>query len=64
MILRAFTVWGLLLVLAVLNGGVRDTWLTPRLGDIAGRALSSVLLSLLILLATWLTIRCNPHTNS
>ena len=63
MILRAFTVWGLLLVLAVLNGGVRDTWLTPRLGDIAGRALSSVLLSLLILLATWLTIRwIGPRT--
>ena len=63
MILRAFTVWGLLLVLAVLNGGVRDTWLTPRLGDTAGRALSSVLLSLLILLATWLTIRwIGPRT--
>ena len=63
MILRAFSGWGLLLVLAVLNGGVRDTWLTPRLGDTAGRALSSVLLSLLILLATWLTIRwIGPRT--
>ncbi len=57
MILRALAVWCLLLVLAVLNGGVRDTWLTPRLGETAGRALSSILLSLLILLATRATIR-------
>jgi hypothetical protein len=55
-IARALVVWGLLLVLAVLNGGVRDTWLNPALGDTAGRAISSVLLSLLILLTTWLTI--------
>lgn len=53
---RALAVWFLLLVLAVLNGGVRDTWLSPRLGDTVGRALSSMLLSGLILLATWLTI--------
>ena len=57
MIVRALAVWGLLLVLAVLNGGVRDTWLSPVLGDTIGRAVSSVLLALLILLATWLTIR-------
>ena len=57
MIARALAVWSLLLVLAVLNGGVRDTWFTPAVGDTAGRAISSVLLALLILLATWLTIR-------
>ncbi len=56
MILRALAVWFLLLILAVLNGGVRDTWLSPRLGDAAARALSSLLLSALILLATWVTI--------
>ena len=57
MIARALAVWCLLLVLAVANGGLRDTWLSPALGDTAGRAISSVLLSLLILIATWLTIR-------
>ena len=57
MIVRAVAVWVLLLVLAVLNGGVRDTWLSPALGDPVGRAISSVLLSSLILLTTWLTIR-------
>jgi hypothetical protein len=56
-IARALLVWCLLLVLAVLNGGVRDTWLSPVLGETAGRAISSVLLALLIILATWLTIR-------
>jgi hypothetical protein len=55
-VLRALAIWLLLLVLAVLNGGVRDTWLSPRLGDQLGRAASTVTLCGLILLATWLTI--------
>jgi hypothetical protein len=55
-IARALAVWCLLLVLAVLNGGVRDTWLSPALGDPVGRRISSILLSLVILFATWLTI--------
>jgi hypothetical protein len=54
--LRALAVWFLLLILAVLNGGVRDTWLSPRLGDTVGRALSTLLLSGLILFATGMTI--------
>ncbi len=54
---RALAVWGLLLIFAVLNGGARDTWLSPRLGDPLGRAISTLLLCGLILLATWLTIR-------
>lgn len=64
MIARALAVWGLLLVLAVLNGGVRDAWLSPALGDTTGRAISSVLLALLILFATWLTIRWIGPTSS
>ncbi|HEX2219895.1 MAG TPA: hypothetical protein VHG35_13905 [Gemmatimonadales bacterium] len=56
MIGRGLVVWCLLVVLAVLNGGVRDTWLSPLLGDTVGRAISSLMLSGLILLATWLTI--------
>jgi hypothetical protein len=40
----------------VLNGGLRDGRLTPRLGDTVGRAISTLLLCVLILLATWLTI--------
>ncbi|CAN5892052.1 hypothetical protein BH24GEM1_BH24GEM1_13570 [soil metagenome] len=57
MALRALAVWFGILMLAVLNGGVRDTWLSPRLGDAVGRAISTLLLCGLIVLATWLTIR-------
>ena len=56
MMARALLVWVGLLLLAVLNGGVRDTWLSPRMGEGPARALSSLLLSGLILLLTWLTI--------
>ena len=56
MTLRALAVWFLLLILAVLNGGVRDTWLSPRFGDTVGRALSTLLLSGLILVTTGMTI--------
>ena len=56
MTLRAAGVWCLLLVLAVLNGAVRDTWLSPILGEPVGRALSTLSLSGLILLTTWVTI--------
>jgi hypothetical protein len=56
MTLRALAVWCLLLILAVLNGGVRDTWISPRLGDPLGRATSTLMLCGLIFLATWLTI--------
>ena len=56
MIFRAGAVWASLLTLAVLNGGVRDAWLSTWLGDTSGRALSTVLLCGLIILVTWWTI--------
>ena len=56
MTLRALVVWCVLLLLAVLNGGARDAWLSPRLGDPIGRAISTLLLCGLIFLASWLTI--------
>lgn len=56
MIVRALAVWLLILLLAVLNGAVRDAWLTPRLGDTVGRGLSSVSLSFVVFLTTALTI--------
>ena len=57
MLFRAIVVWFGILVLAVLNGGFRDNVLVPRMGETPGRALSSISLSVLILLTTWLTIR-------
>ena len=37
-------VWGLLALLAVLNGGFREVVLIPRIGDYAGHVLSTALL--------------------
>lgn len=56
MLLRAIPIWLLILVLAVLNGGVREKLVRPRLGEYAGHVLSTVLLCGAILLVTWLTI--------
>ena len=56
MIARAFAGWLLLLVLAFVNGAVRELWIVPRTGETAGRAISTIALCAAILLITWLTI--------
>jgi hypothetical protein len=56
MIVRAVAVWFLILLSAVVNGGVRDGVVVPRLGETAGRAISSAVLATLVLLVAWLTI--------
>lgn len=56
MIWRAIVVWFAVLALANLNGAVREAWLIPRLGPVAGRVLSTVILCGLVFLVTWLTI--------
>jgi hypothetical protein len=56
MLLRALVAWLGILVLASLNGALRDLVMTPRLGDTLARAISTVLLCGLVLLVTWLTL--------
>jgi hypothetical protein len=56
MIWRALGVWLFILLLANVNGAVREFWIVPALGPTAGRAISSVVLSLLVLLLTWITV--------
>ena len=56
-LLRAVVVWFAILVLASLNGAVRDLVVAPRIGDTVARAISTVILSGLILLVTWYLIR-------
>jgi hypothetical protein len=56
MILRAFLIWLLLVVLAIVNGTVRTFWLVPHLGDQTGHIISCVSLSCLVFLAAWLFI--------
>jgi hypothetical protein len=56
MLIRALVVWCGLLVLAFVNGALREIAVVPAVGDTAGHAISSVTLSAAILLSTWFTI--------
>ena len=56
MLLRSVLVWLGLLVLAIVNGGVRESVLVPRVGAAAAHAVSTVTLATAILLAGWLAV--------
>lgn len=56
MLIRILGVWFLLMVLAILNGSVRNALLTPRIGEQAGHVASTLVLSGLIFLVTWYVI--------
>jgi hypothetical protein len=57
MMMRACGVWGLILLVAILNGGIRQLFIIPRTGETAGLAISTVMLCTAILVSSWLTIR-------
>ena len=57
MVSRALVVWVLMLVVASVNGAVREAVLIPGMGDGTGRAVSTLSLSGLVLLLTYLTIQ-------
>lgn len=50
MIMRAAFAWCAILLIAILNGGFREAFLVPSVGLGPGRAISTVMLSVLILL--------------
>lgn len=54
--IRAVAIWFAILVLASLNGALRDLVVAPRTGDTIARAISTVILCGLILLVTWYAI--------
>jgi TRAP-type mannitol/chloroaromatic compound transport system permease small subunit len=56
-LIKSFIIWLLFIPLAVANGALRDLVLIPALGETAGRAVSSLALSLLILGLTLLLVR-------
>jgi hypothetical protein len=56
MIWRSLVVWLLILVLANINGALREALLIKTLGQVAGRAISTLLLSAIILGVSWFTI--------
>jgi hypothetical protein len=55
-VVRALLVWLGLLALAIVNGGVREALIIPRTGELAGHAISTISLCVLILALAWLTI--------
>ena len=56
MFARALGIWCVLLVIASINGALREVVLIPRTGDVVGRVISTILLSAFIVILTWLTI--------
>src|SRR5262245_19056712 len=56
MILRAILVWCAILLAALANGFVRQTWLIPKMGETAGNILSTLSLSVIVALVAWMTI--------
>jgi hypothetical protein len=57
MVGRAVLVWFVLLIIASINGGIREAIIIPATGDTAGRAISTLMLSAAIFVLCWLTIR-------
>ena len=53
MLVWTLALWVLLVVCAVLNGLLRQSVLVPKLGESLGRALSSTILSMVILLVAY-----------
>ena len=56
MFIRAILAWLVILILAVLNGGLREGILIPQLGESIARILSPIFLSLLIFIVAYLLI--------
>jgi hypothetical protein len=57
MVMRAGLIWCVLLAIASINGIAREAILIPRIGDVVGRAASSLALSAFIAILTWISIR-------
>jgi hypothetical protein len=55
-VLEAIRFWLLLVVLAVLNGALREKGLIPVLGPTGGLVISGISLSFLIFLVSWLAV--------
>ena len=56
MLMRALVIWFGLLLLAILNGGFREAVLVPRMSRGVAQALSTVMLSALIVAAGWISL--------
>lgn len=57
MTFRALLVWLLLVVLAIVNAGLRNALIVPRYGKYVGQVASTITFSVVIFAVAWLTIR-------
>lgn len=55
-VIRSLLIWLCFIPVAILNGGLRQYVLVRWFGEVGANALSGVLLSLFILLITWLLL--------
>lgn len=55
-ILRAFLVWVVIIIVETLHGIIRQTFITPALGDLRARQIGVFVGSVLILAITWLFV--------
>ncbi|MGE5305823.1 MAG: hypothetical protein ACM3TN_21125 [Alphaproteobacteria bacterium] len=55
-LLKAIVLWLVLVVLAILNGTLRQEVLVPMLGDSVGLSISGVTLSVAIFLVSWFAL--------
>jgi hypothetical protein len=56
MLVRVVLIWLAMLTIASINGIAREAVLIPQFGDVVGRAVSTVALSALIVVLTWISI--------
>jgi hypothetical protein len=56
MVRRSLVIWVVMLIAASVNGAIREAVLVPVMGDVAGRAASTLLLSGLVLLLAYVSI--------
>jgi hypothetical protein len=56
MLMRSTVIWLTILILAFANGTLRELVLAPRLGNLLGGQLSAILLSIGVVLVTWLSL--------
>ncbi len=55
--LWAFGVWLICVVLAILNGTLRNSFITPKVGEHAGHVISTIILIIIIFIVTYIFIK-------
>ena len=56
MIKKSFLIWLALVFLAIVNGGLRETLISPLIGERYGQPLSGILLSVILFVVCWFCI--------